>query len=123
MLIHRLVFSLFHNIDISEKIIDHIDHNPSNNRLDNLRICSKRENMMNSTTKKTSSKYKGVSFDKERGRWFVQLKNGKTVFRGRADTEKEAAKIYDNVAIQQFGDFARTNRMIYPADFIPEEIK
>lgn len=45
-LIHRLVYQTFYDIDITEKIIDHIDNNPMNNSLENLQIVSKQENIL-----------------------------------------------------------------------------
>ena len=43
-LVHRLVADAFIG-DISGKVVDHIDFNPSNNRLDNLQIITQRENI------------------------------------------------------------------------------
>jgi hypothetical protein len=48
--VHRLVYSTYHNIplkDFGDKVIDHIDRNKFNNKLDNLRLVSISENNKN----------------------------------------------------------------------------
>ena len=48
LFVHRLVYDTFKNInDIENTVIDHIDNNPSNNFIDNLREVSKSENSYN----------------------------------------------------------------------------
>ena len=44
---HRICFYLFHGRDPGKKVIDHIDGNPSNNSIVNLRAVSHRENLRN----------------------------------------------------------------------------
>lgn len=50
-LFHRLVANQFvHNNDPTHKTeVDHIDHNRSNNHIENLRWCTRSENMINRT--------------------------------------------------------------------------
>ena len=47
--IHKLVYMVFHNIDIvpEKYVIDHIDANKTNNKLDNLRLITLSENVNN----------------------------------------------------------------------------
>lgn len=54
------------------EIIDHIDHNGLNNRHKNLRLCTARQNNQNLKIKKTS-KYPGVSYDKNSKRWVANI--------------------------------------------------
>ena len=55
--VHRLVYSLFSGDVLGEKeIIDHIDTDRSNNRLENLRKVDQKENMNNPLTKKNLSR-------------------------------------------------------------------
>jgi hypothetical protein len=93
--------------------VDHINGNGLDNRLLNLRVCTKSQNGANRKSSNKTSKYKGVSLcsssvDKK---WRAQItKNGKCVLLGRYYTEKEAAKAYDKQAIITHKDFAKTNK-------------
>jgi len=65
---HRLIFG-----SKKGKIIDHIDGDPSNNRIENLREASHAENMRNSQRpKNNTSGFKGVYFDKRNKNWIAQ---------------------------------------------------
>ena len=90
--------------------IDHIDHNTLNNQKANLRICTNQQNSMNQRRRKGTSKYKGVSWSKEKQKWYSCIKvNYKTKFLGRFNSEAKAAKEYDIAAKEYFGEFAYLN--------------
>lgn len=91
--------------------VDHRFHNKLDNRKSQLRVCTRQENSYNTRpTKKGYSKYKGVSWDKGRGKWRASLKiNNKSISLGRFTDEIEAAKAYDAAAKKHFKDFARLN--------------
>lgn len=58
----------------------------------------------------TPSGFKGVSYDKARGKWMGQLKfNGVTYLKKRFSTAEEAAQAYDVAAKQAFGNKAILN--------------
>lgn len=70
------------------KIVDHIDRNPANNRKSNFRFLSIAENNQNmSLGKNNTSGIRGVCFDYSRDKWLVQIK-GKTI--GRFEFYDEA---------------------------------
>jgi hypothetical protein len=77
--VHTLVAMTFLNYTRCgmKEIIDHIDNNKLNNRVDNLQVTTQRHNSSKDKKNKTS-KYTGVSFDKSKRRWvsviFVQNK-------------------------------------------------
>jgi len=98
--------------------IDHIDGDGLNNQRHNLRYCEHQQNCMNRRIQSgTSSKYKGVSWDKRKCKWQASIAlNHKTSFLGYFKTEKEAALIYNVAAIQRFGEFARLNITNVPVD-------
>ncbi|MEQ8317735.1 MAG: helix-turn-helix domain-containing protein [Phycisphaerales bacterium] len=57
-----------------------------------------------------TSKYKGVCWDEDRGKWLAQInKDGKHHHLGRFDDEIDAADAYDNAARELFGEHAYLN--------------
>lgn len=110
---HRLVMGL--NRD-DKHYTDHIDGNGLNNYRSNLRIVSPSDN--NGNRKKNSnakwSQYKGVSFHKYPGLshpWVAQIKYRGNVTRKYYRTELEAARSYNKMAIEVFGQYAFLNKL------------
>lgn len=96
--------------------IDHINGNKLDNRRSNLRVCTHKQNCYNAKKilsrngRATGSKYKGVTWDKERNKWTAWLSaNGKTKFLGRYSTEEDAARAHDVEAAKHYKEFARLN--------------
>lgn len=72
-LLHRLIF-LYHYNYLPD-LIDHIDQNPSNNKIENLREASKKQNSYNSKLfKHNKSGHRGISWSKRDGKWVVRYK-------------------------------------------------
>ena len=73
-------------------LIDHIDGNKTNNRLDNLRACSDFENQRNTRKRVTNtSGFKGVSWDKKSKKWQAQIYiDGKKRTVGRYSIKEDA---------------------------------
>lgn len=70
---HRIIYAIVHG-EIPEGDIDHIDQNPMNNRIENLRDISKSENMHNSKKRKdNSSGFTGVYWNTQRQKWYAQI--------------------------------------------------
>lgn len=90
-------------------VIDHVNGNTLDNRRANLRVATVRQNNINAATPSTNtSGYRGVSWDKEKGKWRVQIRlNGKVKRLGRFDDIKDAARAYNDAATAHFGEFAR----------------
>ena len=66
---HRIVWLLL-NGDWPKSCIDHIDRNTLNNRIQNLRECTRGENKQNEKIRKDNkSGYKGVYFHKQSEKW------------------------------------------------------
>lgn len=96
------------------KGVDHKDHNGLNNQKSNLRFCTASENLMNRRKwKNTSSIYKGVCFNKLARKWQANIQtNGKLIHIGLFVSEVDAARAYNEKAIEFFGEFANLNNII-----------
>lgn len=88
--------------------VDHVDGDPSNDRIENLRIASVSQNIANSTLRSDNkSGLKGVTLCRETGRWKAQIgTHGRTKHIGRFDTVAEAHAAYMAEAQRVFGNFA-----------------
>lgn len=93
------------------EVVDHIDGNPLNNQVANLRICSQGQNMGNRKINKNNrSGYKGVFFLKSLNKWRAAIKfNGKFIHIGLFAKPEDAAIAYNRKAIEFFGIFANLN--------------
>lgn len=91
--------------------VDHINHNTSDNRTENLRIVRKQKNIWNSKiSKNNTTGYKGVCWDKSRNAYYVYIcKDRHTYHVGRFETKEEAALAYNKKAIELFGENAWLN--------------
>ncbi len=65
---HRLAWLYMHG-SMPESDIDHIDRNPLNNRIQNLRLATKAQNSLNRGKPRTSNPAKGVRFVEAKGKW------------------------------------------------------
>ena len=76
----------------AELTVDHIDGNGLNNYLSNLRIVTQKENSRNCRQNiNNTSGITGVSYLRDRNRWFAQIKvDYKTINLGRFKTKEEA---------------------------------
>jgi hypothetical protein len=93
-------------------LVDHRNNNTLDNRRDNLRLATRRQNTCNrrKTKSKTSSRFIGVYFDKRSGKWAAKIKfMNKVIWLGRFNSEIDAAKTYDVAANKYHGEFARLN--------------
>ena len=92
--------------------VDHINHDPLDNRMCNLRIVTPSQNRQNQSIRAGgTSRYKGVCWHKGAGKWQAQIHhNGKTIHLGAFATQPDAARAYDEGATKLFGEFAHTNQ-------------
>jgi hypothetical protein len=105
-LVHRIIFLLHHKY--LPNVVDHIDGNKSNNKIENLREATLSQNNYNRKYTKNSSGYKNVVFCKSKNKYMVQLsyeKNYKNYgyFKNLDDAVKLAKSIRENL----HGTFAR----------------
>jgi hypothetical protein len=82
--------------------VDHINGHRLDNRKENLRVCTKQQNLQNRIMRRGTSKYKGVRWNKLRKKWQAALVV-------ECDTEEYAAKMYNELARLAYGDYAKLN--------------
>jgi hypothetical protein len=101
---------------------DHINGDGLDNRRANLRPATPSQNRANTGKprrpdgSRPSSRFKGVSWHRGRGKWVAKLaiRDAATGERrylnlGRYESEEAAARAYDAAAVAQWGAFARPN--------------
>lgn len=102
-LLHRLVW-IYHYGDIpSGYEIDHKDRNPSNCRIENLRLATSSQNNVNKATQNKLG-LKGVKANGTKFQARIRV-NGKRVTIGSFDTAEKAHQAYMQKAKEIYGDF------------------
>ncbi len=99
-----------------DMIVDHKNRDGRDNRKANLRLATSLQNKWNSLRgmRKSRSKFKGVTWDKDSKKWRVLIHvNGKRIDLGRYKDKIEAAKVYDAAARKYHGEFAVLNFAIF----------
>jgi hypothetical protein len=104
--VHRLIWFYFYRQWPAE--LDHIDRNPKNNRIENLRSATRQQNIANtSLIKSTTSGRKGVQRHRSTGKWIVRIGYGyKRLYLGLFSDLERAQQAYVDKAKELFGEFA-----------------
>ena len=104
--IHRLIW-LYHNGYMPE-FIDHIDGNKLNNKIENLRACSKSQNGFNQKPRKNNtSGVKNLYWSSHFKKWLVKLQINNVVKHIGYFVDKELAELVAIEAMDKFhGNFA-----------------
>jgi hypothetical protein len=90
--------------------VDHINGDKTDNRRENLRLCTNAQNLRNGKSRGGASKYKGVSFHKQNKNWVASIMvDGMAKHIGSFAREEDAARAYNDAAMMLHGDFARLN--------------
>lgn len=104
ILMHRVIANA-----LPGQEVDHIDVDGLNNQCSNLRVASRAENCHNiGAPKDNKSGYKGVSWNKNAGKYMAYITiHGNRKYLGLHTTAEAASKKYMEVAVEHFGEFAR----------------
>jgi HNH endonuclease len=110
---------------LAEKDVDHKNRNPFDNRFENLRFATHRQNCQNKgPVPASSSRFKGVTKVKGKDRWVANAcLAGKKYYLGRFDDEVRAAMAYNAFVKKHCPEFGYLNPIVaLPTDreFTPE---
>lgn len=102
---HRLVLNAPADLEI-----DHINNDASDNRRENLRLATRQQNCANRKGYNPKSGFRGVYPQTNGATWRARIScNGKMITGGNYRTAEEAARKYDQMASDLFGEFAILN--------------
>lgn len=107
---HRLILGTPAGLETDHRNGDGLD-----NRRSNLRTATASQNRANMGKPRRpdggthTSRYKGVSWDRSRGKWQAKIHSGRHINLGRYEAEAEAARAYDAAAVRQWGEYAQLN--------------
>lgn len=107
---HRLMW-LWH-YGYMDKELDHINCDPSDNRIENLRLSTRCQNMWNQGARKNNtSGHKNVTWHKAANKWAAQIRYlGKRKHLGVFDDVEDAAEFAELASKMLHGEFANNLR-------------
>lgn len=106
VLMHRVVLG----IEDPYTYVDHINHDPLDNRRSNLRLVTPQQNAFNMRSKGGTSAFKGVCYCSRTHSWQAQITvSYRCHFLGRYPSEELAARAYDEAARRLHGEHAHLN--------------
>ena len=103
----RVIWAIHHGADPFPLEVDHIDRNPLNNSVENLRLATGQQNCRNQDKRTTNkSGVKGVHFNRQTGRFRASIMvNWRKFNLGEYYTLEEAAAARKAAEIKYFGEF------------------
>lgn len=107
----RVIWAIYHGY-WPNLIVDHIDGNPGNNRISNLRLATSQQNQWNRKVHKNLSGHKGITRCQKASKWIAQLRHeGKNFVVGRYDNLDDAVAAYERKAVEMRGEWHRQNQV------------
>lgn len=103
----RVVWFLHHGT-MPDGEIDHINCDPTDDRIENLRVVTREQNLWNTERSRTGQKKKGYYQDARNGKFHVQVQcGGKVHGLYGFSTEAEAIAARQTLAARLHGEYAR----------------
>lgn len=108
---HRVVWEMLNGAIPDGMQLDHINGDRADNRIENLRLASAKENARNKRSRKgSSSQFLGVSWITSKRKWVAQIQhNSQVKALGAFECEADAARAYNDAAAREYGAFANLN--------------
>ena len=108
LIMHRLIMKTPNNL-----IVDHKNHNGLDNQKHNMRNVTKGQNNQHRINHKiNASVYKGISINRNTGKWVVRISiDNERLCLGSFEVEEQAALIYNLAALKYHGEFAYLNML------------
>ncbi len=105
---HRICWFLYYGVE-PVFMIDHVNGDPSDNRIENLREATVYNNQHNKGRQKNNvSGFKGVCWNSDSRKWQAGIKvQRKSIHLGLFNTPEQAHAAYAEAARKYFGEFAR----------------
>jgi hypothetical protein len=106
--VHRLVWCLIHGADPGTKILDHINGNGLDNRIENLRLANHSQNGSNQKkTHRNTSGTVGVVWHKSSKKWQAQIEvHQKNIYLGLFSSKADACAARKAAESRYFGSFS-----------------
>lgn len=106
-LIHRLVAQAFIPNPENKFFVDHKNGDRADNRLENLRFCTRTENNRNTRIRKNNTTgHKGITFVNKTQKWVARIGiDGKRYHLGTFETLDQAVEARRKKAKEVFGEF------------------
>jgi hypothetical protein len=102
---HRVIYLMLKGV--LPEVVDHVNGDPGDNRIENLRACTQQQNMLNSKGWGKSG-IKGVTRASRRSTWQAQMVvDGKQRCLGNFKTLEEAASVVKQAREKHHGEFAK----------------
>ena len=103
---HHIIYKMIYNKEVI--LLDHIDGNRANNKIENLREATVSQNSINSKKKNNISDCKNVVWQKSRNNYIVKLHlHGKQKYFGEFKDVELADLVAQEARNKYFGSFAR----------------
>jgi hypothetical protein len=108
--VHKLIYIMFHAV--CPPLVDHVNRNRFDNRIENLRPLTNAQNRHNQTGRKDrTTKYKGVCKSTKGSQTFRAFIGfgGRVIYLGSFKTQELAASAYNEAAVQYHKEYAVLN--------------